>query len=295
MEDWRGLCRTCGITINEKIARAKLFEELNYPLVSLIEDITDMWMESDRSLPEYICNKCKSLLEEVVEFRVSCLDTHKKLLEAKRRAIKNLKDEHNLCEDIENVNNTDCVELQQANSKSNCEAVEIQCPEPSKSSAKANRINRRSSSKKPNTWICEQCGGEFKCSTYLKLHMLRHTGKKEFECDICKRRYYTHNEMIRHKILHSKARPYSCRFCDKSFRGTSSKAVHERTHTNERPFACQYCEKTFTSTSVRRMHERVHINNRKYHCEPCDQWFQRSSHLSLHQRTKLHKSKIINT
>ncbi|XP_032587104.1 uncharacterized protein LOC6573539 isoform X4 [Drosophila mojavensis] len=41
MSDLRTLCRTCGITINTK-HDTKLFEEFNYHLVTLLEDITDM-------------------------------------------------------------------------------------------------------------------------------------------------------------------------------------------------------------------------------------------------------------
>lgn len=43
MTDLRTLCLTCGITINAK-HDTKLFEELNYHLVILIEDITDLWV-----------------------------------------------------------------------------------------------------------------------------------------------------------------------------------------------------------------------------------------------------------
>ncbi|XP_064550477.1 transcription factor Ouib-like [Drosophila montana] len=302
MNDLRTLCRTCGTTINKELD-TRLFEEISYHLVTLIEDITDMLIEDDNTLPEHICISCKSILDQIVKFRASCLDTHKKLLAEKIKIINSTTDMATVLafDKIsvieESYNSHD--ELHQANIKLNSEShihiKESETPIQSKRLFKCKKINtpkkpsdRHTSSK---TWICEQCGGEFRCSTYLKLHMLRHTGTKEFECDICKSRYYTKNEMQRHKILHTNARPYSCRFCNKTFRGTSSKAVHERTHTNERPFACQYCDKAFTSTSVRKMHERVHVNHRNYHCEPCDQWFLRPSHLLLHQRTKLHKSK----
>lgn len=43
MDDIRNLCRTCGSTINEE-CDIKLFEKSNYALVTLIEDITDMWV-----------------------------------------------------------------------------------------------------------------------------------------------------------------------------------------------------------------------------------------------------------
>lgn len=304
MNDLHTLCRTCGTTVNEEVD-VKLFEELNYPLVTILEDITDMWIENDSILPEYICIECKAMLDQIVEFRASCLSTHKQLIEAIKRDInisknQNISNEASSIIDCEERENLYLNNSEHCNDSSSLSIIESDCDNPpeetpstflrkgpsykQKSTKKRNRINK--------TWICEQCGGEFKCSTFFKLHLLRHTDKKEFECDVCKKRYYTRNEMLRHKILHTNARPYACRYCGKTFRGTSSKAVHERTHTNERPFPCQYCEKAFTSTSIRKAHEKMHLNNRKYHCEPCDKWFLRSSHLLLHQRSKIHKSKL---
>ncbi|XP_017967677.1 transcription factor Ouib [Drosophila navojoa] len=290
MRDLRTLCRTCGITINTK-HYTKLFEKLNYHLVTLIEDITDMLIESDIAMPEHICIACKSMLDQIVKFRTNCLNTHKKLIAVKKKNLNSNILEFDSIEYDTTENSKSCDEQKaktNLGSDTQSYSIAVDAPVKRKPQVKNKRIYK---SKEAKTWICEQCGGEFKCSTYLKLHMLRHTGTKKFECDICKSMYYTKNEMERHKILHTNARPYACRFCDKTFRGTSSKTVHERTHTSERPFVCQYCDKTFRSTSVRKMHERVHVNQRNYHCEPCDQWFLRPSHLLLHQQTKLHKNK----
>lgn len=43
MNDLLNLCRTCGSLINQE-QDFKLFEKSNYALVTLIEDITDMWV-----------------------------------------------------------------------------------------------------------------------------------------------------------------------------------------------------------------------------------------------------------
>ncbi|XP_017846199.1 transcription factor Ouib-like [Drosophila busckii] len=282
MEDLHALCRACGTTINKKLD-TKLFDKLNYYMVSLIDDITDIWIEHDENLPEYICIGCKCLLDQVVEFRAKCLTNQKRLVATINMALGNGKD-CNAPKSLQNLEADTNLQLSEDN-------IELKmCGQLARSKAANVKCKQKHST---STWICEQCGGEFKSSTYLKLHMLRHTDNKPYECDICHRRYYTHNEMLRHRLLHTSERPYKCRFCNKSFRGTSSKAVHERTHTNERPFSCKYCEKTFTSTSVCKMHERVHDNNRQYYCEPCNQWFVRSTHLTTHQRTKLHKTKSV--
>lgn len=254
MSDLRSLCRTCGITINT-MHDTKLFEKLNFHLVTLIEDITDMLVrffhcsallrayyknklqiESDIAMPEHICINCKSMLDQIVKFRTNCLNTHKILTAVKKKSLNSdilapeCRPKVNIVFDnIEyDITVNSCDEqkakaiLGDAHSYS---IASVDVPAKSKPQVKNKRTYK---SKEAQTWICEQCGGEFKCSTYLKLHMLRHTGTKKFECDICKSRYYTKNEMERHKILHTNARPYACRFCDKTFRGTSSKTVHER-------------------------------------------------------------------
>ncbi|KAH8311793.1 hypothetical protein KR044_008062 [Drosophila immigrans] len=298
MDDLLTRCRTCGTTINKEFD-VNLFEESHFPLVAIIQDIADMWVEDDNILPDYICVRCKTILDQIVQFRLICQRTHRKLL----TAIKNL-NQSKLNNEYETLLNIDEEDVEEAQNNESCveyspsevDIYEENTLEGTVSDVVIERNTTKNKAKRRDnrhltSWICDQCGGVFKSSTYLKLHLLRHTDEKKFECDVCQKKYYTQNEMLRHKILHTNARPYACRYCEKTFRGTSTKAVHERTHTNERPFNCRYCDKSFTSTSVRKMHEGVHINNRKFHCEPCDQWFMRSSHLVLHQRTKIHKAK----
>ncbi|XP_068156511.1 transcription factor Ouib-like [Drosophila tropicalis] len=299
MYELRKLCRACGKNADDSMG-AELFEQSNEQLLSVLEDITNLSLEYDNILPESVCHECKTFLNKIVEFRTKCLKTHKELLERKRIEIEEA-DIHDDYEVTYEATETDElhteVDLDNEAIQAEIELDEEQelinaSPTVKKTKKSPKKSMKRKKSQK--TWICELCGGEFKCSTYLKLHLLRHTGKKDVECDICQAKYYTENEMRRHRILHTDARPYACRYCNKTFRGCSSKVVHERTHTNERPFACQFCDKTFRSTSSKQNHEKIHLNNRNFHCETCDQWFLRSSHLLLHSRTKLHMKRLNN-
>lgn len=181
-------------------------------------------------------------MDQILQFRDTCLSTHKKLVEARKKHIRNSETEqkllHDECVVVNNEEIVDTLEIENLveyisysdtqlseNISNEEESTQETAP---KETCYSDKKSNKTAKKPRKNWVCEQCGGVFKCSTYLKLHLLRHTGNKEFECDICKRRYYTQNEMLRHKILHSNARPYACRYCDKTFRGTSSKAVHER-------------------------------------------------------------------
>ncbi|XP_017047166.1 transcription factor Ouib [Drosophila ficusphila] len=327
MSALRSVCRTCGKIVGSGRA-TKLFDKSNYNFISLIENITDMFLEFDKVMPHLICNGCKQMLIRVLAFRSKCLKVHQSFLATKKKLLhrksvvvdqldvedemdeEEIEDDGNQPEDLENDLEDEEVfllkdfqEQDQEEDDELQEEVEYQeylfqekdeymlnqSPKTIKKTHVRQSTQARRSTK---TWICDQCGGVFKCSTYLKLHLLRHTGEKPFECDICQAKYYAENEMRRHRILHTDARPYACRFCGKTFRGCSSKVIHERSHTNERPFQCQHCDKAFTSTSTRQRHEMLHTNQRKYHCETCDQWFLRSTHLTIHQNTKLHKRRM---
>eukprot|EP00099_Drosophila_melanogaster_P028242 NP_731558.1 uncharacterized protein Dmel_CG31441, isoform A [Drosophila melanogaster] len=332
MSELRSICRTCGKNVTNLQGRAtKLFNKSNYHFISILENITDMYLEFDTTLPHLICQCCKVQLDRILTFRNKCLEVHKSFMAANRKLLrkKAIVDEELDKPDVEKLqqdlwDHTDqemCVAMADTagllredhndnekakdaedatqNEKNQEEQVQVQTEEVEHcqeqlhnmsiiSKGVSARVPKRTK-RNSKSWFCDQCGGVFKSSTYLKLHLQRHSGHKPFACDICQAKYYTDNEMRRHRILHTDARPYACRFCSKTYRGCSSKVVHERTHTNERPFQCQHCDKAFTSTSTRQKHEMLHTNQRKYHCEICDQWFLRSSHLTLHQSTKLHQ------
>ncbi|XP_068156356.1 transcription factor Ouib [Drosophila tropicalis] len=137
--------------------------------------------------------------------------------------------------------------------------------------------------------VCEQCGRHFTDQSNFKLHMLRHTGVKNFACPECGKTFYTEPLMTLHvRIVHNGEKPYVCKYCGKSFHNSTSRIIHERIHTNARPYSCGYCEKSFVSASGRKRHELVHTGARPFYCATCDQPFKRSTHLKAHLKSKLH-------
>ncbi|XP_034112804.1 transcription factor Ouib isoform X1 [Drosophila albomicans] len=140
--------------------------------------------------------------------------------------------------------------------------------------------------------ICDQCGKHFTDQSNFKLHMIRHTGIKNFECQRCSKRFYTdHLLQLHERIVHQGERPYGCKYCNKTFHNSTSRAVHERHHTNLRPFSCDYCEKEFISASDLKRHILIHNGIRAFFCEICNKNFQRSTHLKAHLKSKLHALK----
>ncbi|XP_030563912.1 oocyte zinc finger protein XlCOF8.4 [Drosophila novamexicana] len=137
--------------------------------------------------------------------------------------------------------------------------------------------------------ICDQCGRHFTDQSNFKLHMLRHTGVKNFKCKECSRLFYTeHLLQLHERTVHRGERPYACKYCDKTFNSSTTRVIHERSHTNVRPYSCEYCDKSFISTSALKRHDLTHNGVRSFYCKICDKTFQRNTHLKAHLRSKLH-------
>ncbi len=136
---------------------------------------------------------------------------------------------------------------------------------------------------------CPTCDKTFTSAAYLRQHVVFHAPAKEFECEVCGKRYQNANSLHQHRRdCHSSGSPTkvacadcgqifaaqryltehrrrkhsaafqrpACQVCGKSFAGRTELATHQSVHTGERPFACAVCGKTFRLRSVLRMHAR---------------------------------------
>ncbi len=136
---------------------------------------------------------------------------------------------------------------------------------------------------------CPSCDKTFTSAAYLRQHVVFHAPAKEFECEVCGKRYQNANSLHQHRrdchhsgsptkvacadcgqifaaqryLTEHRRRKHSaafqrpnCQVCGKSFAGRTELATHQSVHTGERPFACAVCGKTFRLRSVLRMHAR---------------------------------------
>ncbi|XP_016980335.1 transcription factor Ouib [Drosophila rhopaloa] len=151
------------------------------------------------------------------------------------------------------------------------------------------QIVERKRQQRKRDCVCEQCGRHFTDQSNFKLHMLRHTGMKNFACQECGKLFYTDHLMSLHqRIVHQGEKPYACRYCSKSFHNSTTRVIHERVHTNAKPYGCNQCDKSFSSASGRKRHELIHTGVRAFSCTICEQTFQRNTHLKAHLRSKFH-------
>ncbi|XP_069364225.1 zinc finger protein 184-like [Maniola hyperantus] len=110
--------------------------------------------------------------------------------------------------------------------------------------------------------LCEQCGRSFQSPHHLKYHMAKHTGQKDFQCDVCEKRFRIKAFLDKHKETHmamTARRLYTCGVCEKTFTCHSSLNRHIWIHRGK-SFKCEICEKAFSNASERNCHvSHVHM------------------------------------
>jgi hypothetical protein len=89
-----------------------------------------------------------------------------------------------------------------------------------------------------------------------------YTGKRPFECSICRKRFGRKSNLEVHTRVHTGVKPFECTICRKRFGHKSNLEVHIRVHTGERPFKCTFCSKRFTQISGLNYHTRTHTDKK---------------------------------
>jgi len=76
---------------------------------------------------------------------------------------------------------------------------------------------------------CTECGKSFKTTYNLRLHMVRHTGQKDFACSFCERQFVSiHLKKLHERVRHLGEQPFKCKFCPDTFFTSTAKNRHER-------------------------------------------------------------------
>ncbi|XP_023036111.1 transcription factor Ouib [Drosophila willistoni] len=122
--------------------------------------------------------------------------------------------------------------------------------------------------------ICEHCGRQFRDSSNLNVHLLRHSGTKPYECEQCHEKCYTLHLLRRHQLKHTEG-PYPCTFCGLEYSTNSSRVRHER----------EACKKGRAPQSKWKI---IKNGERTFHCEVCDLWFLRAGNYTQHINSSSH-------
>lgn len=132
--------------------------------------------------------------------------------------------------------------------------------------------------------VCDICGSSYpsKSSLYFHKHYKHKTKVKEFECEICRKRFKSQNNLNNHVELHKMK--YVCEQCGMEFKFKYGLTKHLRTHSGEKSYLCAICGKTFGCLSSQKIHLLTHVGERPYICDICGQSFTQRSPMMLHRR-----------
>jgi KRAB domain-containing zinc finger protein len=116
------------------------------------------------------------------------------------------------------------------------------------------------------TEICEICGAGFKSRDALLTHGRVHReNRKLYPCQVegCDKVFKTNAGLREHKIKHSGRRDYKCQICGQDFMYPEVLKHHLILHTDLMPFSCEICNRKFRHKVTLKNHMRTHGNGRE--------------------------------
>lgn len=136
-------------------------------------------------------------------------------------------------------------------------------------------------------FYCEFCKNILKTPcTYdtFQIHISKHTGKRPFECCICKKGFADKSILTTHLRVHVKDFQYECKLCD--FKSAHSNVMrnHKTSHTGEKPYFCETCGKAYRFYGSFVEHQKRHKGLKDYHCTMCPKRFFNAVHLRDHMK-----------
>ena len=133
---------------------------------------------------------------------------------------------------------------------------------------------------------CKDCGRRFGNMTHLRRHMMIHTNAKPYLCDHCGKSFRSErSRSIHDKLFHhdGESHRFQCDICKKKFGSQQNLDRHELVHTGFKPHLCVTCGRRFKSKETLRDHDkRVHQGKFEFSCKTCGHGFKTEFKLQLH-------------
>ncbi|KAH3704842.1 uncharacterized protein LOC127860257 [Dreissena polymorpha] len=151
---------------------------------------------------------------------------------------------------------------------------------------KGTRVVQKSNSESGNLYMsCEVCNTVVLQKKY-KEHLVCHSDKKLFICEVCGMGYAKKNNLSRHMLSHSDVKPFQCKLCPSQFIRKMDYECHVNSHKGYRAHLCKVCDKSFlTSKGLKAHQENIHMGFTKFQCRHCDRRFFKRSGLNTHEAT----------
>ena len=136
-------------------------------------------------------------------------------------------------------------------------------------------------------WYCDHCNKSFSKKRYIQLHIRdTHLGKgASHTCHICKKKILGGKGHLKvHVLRHSGVKAHECNICGKKCAHAGDLKMHMFTHSNEQPFSCEQCEQRFKRRENLKTHMLIHTGEKPHKCGICGQKFRQRGSVKIHMR-----------
>jgi len=123
---------------------------------------------------------------------------------------------------------------------------------------------------------------------HFKEHLKKHTGEKNFKCDVCQATFSQKSALTQHLKTHNNQRDHVCHICNATFTRNDHLQTHLGTHSDVKKYNCtiEGCNYKTSDSSSFSKHMRIHNNDKRYKCdfEGCNYETCIQSSLTVHKR-----------
>ncbi|XP_030374151.1 oocyte zinc finger protein XlCOF8.4-like [Scaptodrosophila lebanonensis] len=321
---FKNVCRVCSKYASGKKA-LRIYDKNNRKILTCIEMITGIWLESFSCLPDLICECCYCELNDAIKFRERCIKAQKELLAAlsEEQRLEITEDyrisvaghivQRSEPEQVESVDPEEYFDFEEFDSKP-------MLTEESQSIDDFDNIIVADDEDDLNFDVAEQ--DEFEQEVKLEIQQEEASQQKtqdlvivpeamvsnikpefeydsedeeavldnilddEFEPDVPK------NKAARQAALAAKKQKkprgqgvFICEQCGNHISGRVAFELHCRRHRGEKEFQCEICTDRFCTTSELKRHMRKHTGERPFPCQYCGRRFTDYTTRVKHERT----------
>ncbi|CAG2224567.1 KRAB [Mytilus edulis] len=112
-----------------------------------------------------------------------------------------------------------------------------------------------------NLHTCKDCNKKISTKSAFKFHLKicqNAESLKNFECEICQKKFYFNSDLLRHNLTHSGARPHKCEFCGMKFKLRGALVEHVKSLHENSKYPCETCGKIFSAMRNLKRHTVTH-------------------------------------
>lgn len=110
-----------------------------------------------------------------------------------------------------------------------------------------------------NSYLCTLCPKAYTCNRSLQQHYKSVHSIKPFTCDICRKSFYTQEDIDVHMTKHGIGeKQYKCHICDKKLGQRRSLIRHLKLHSGGKTYTCKHCDINFIDYKAFKRHHLKH-------------------------------------